>query len=78
MLPNADVAGLQSQAELRLAALRQDKLVSRIAVLSTSLGAGKVTQRLRMTAQIVTFAPGSRQQGTSDEEIHSRYDVHGS
>jgi hypothetical protein len=43
MTQNTDVQGLQSKAEERLAALKDEKLVTRIAVLSTSLGLGKIT-----------------------------------
>lgn len=46
MTQNIDVQGLQSKAEARLASLKDEKLVTRIAVLSTFLGQGKVTERL--------------------------------
>ena len=46
MTQNIDVQGLQSKAEARLASLKDEKLVTRIAVLSTLLGQGKVTERL--------------------------------
>jgi ribosomal protein L15 len=37
---------LQIKAEARLASLMEEKLVTRISVLSTSLGGGKTTERL--------------------------------
>ena len=37
-MQNTDTQGLQSKAEARLASLKEEKLVTRIAVLSTSLG----------------------------------------
>jgi hypothetical protein len=46
MMQDTDVQGLQSKAEARLASLKDEKLVTRIAVLSTSLGQGKTTNRL--------------------------------
>ncbi len=45
-MQNTDTQGLQSKAEARLASLKDEKLVTRIAVLSTSLGQGKITRRL--------------------------------
>jgi hypothetical protein len=47
MTQGTDVQGLQSKAEARLAALTDEKLVTRIAVLSTSLGQGKTTEHDR-------------------------------
>ena len=41
MMQNIDAQGLQSKAEARLASLKEEKLVTRIAVLSTLLGQGK-------------------------------------
>jgi hypothetical protein len=38
MTQDADVQGLQSKAESRLASLKNEKLVTRIAVVSTLLG----------------------------------------
>jgi hypothetical protein len=54
MTPNTDIQGLQGKAEARLAALREEKLVTRIAVLSTSLGPGKMTQRLMIGMSVET------------------------
>ena len=54
MRQNADVQGLQNKAEVRLASLKDEKLVTRIAVLSTSLGQGKTTQRLMIGISIET------------------------
>ena len=49
-----DIQGLQSKAEARLASLKEDKLVTRITVLSTSLGPGRITQRLMIGMSIET------------------------
>ncbi len=54
MTQNTDVQGLQSKAEARLAALREEKLVTRIAVLSTLLAQGKTTERLMIGMSIET------------------------
>jgi hypothetical protein len=54
MTQNIDVQGLQSKAEARLASLKDEKLVTRIAVLSTFLGQGKVTERLMIGMSIET------------------------
>jgi hypothetical protein len=54
MTPNTDVQGLQGRAEARLAALQEEKLVTRIAVLSTLLGQGKITERLMIGMSIET------------------------
>ena len=49
-----DVQGLQSKAETRLASLKQEKLVTRIAVLSTFLDQGKTTERLMIAMSVET------------------------
>lgn len=54
MMQNTDTQGLQSKAEARLASLKEEKLVTRIAVLSTSLGQGKITRRLMIGMSIET------------------------
>jgi hypothetical protein len=54
MTQNTDVQGLQSRAEARLASLKEEKLVTRIAVLSTLLGQGKITERLMIGMSIET------------------------
>jgi hypothetical protein len=54
MTPNTDVQPLQGKAEARLAALRSEKLVTRIAVVSTSLGQGKKTERLMIGMSVET------------------------
>jgi hypothetical protein len=54
MTPNRDVQELQSKAEARLASLKEEKLVTRIAVLSTFLGQGKMTKRLMVGMSIET------------------------
>jgi len=41
MMQNTDTQGLQSKSEARLASLKEEKLVTRIAVLSTSLDRAK-------------------------------------
>jgi hypothetical protein len=54
MTPNTDVQGLQGKAEARLAVLQKEKLVTRIAVLSTLLGQGRITERLMIGMSIET------------------------
>jgi hypothetical protein len=54
MTQNGDVQGLQSRAEARLAALKAERLVTRIAVLSTLLGPGRKTERLMIGMSIET------------------------
>jgi hypothetical protein len=54
MTQDTDVQGLQSKAEARLASLKDEKLVTRIAVLSTSLGQGKTTNRLMIRMSVET------------------------
>jgi hypothetical protein len=54
MTQDTDVQGLQSKAEARLASLKDEKLVTRIAVLSTLLGQGTVTKRLMIGISIET------------------------
>ena len=54
MTQNTDAQELQSKAEARLSALKDEKLVRRISVLSTSLGQGKTTQRLMIGMSIET------------------------
>jgi hypothetical protein len=53
-MQNTDVQELQSKAEARLAALKDEKLVTRISVLSTSLGQGKTTERLMIGMSVET------------------------
>jgi hypothetical protein len=54
MTPNTDVQELQGKAEARLASLQAEKLVTKIAVLSTFLGQGKTTERLMIGMSIET------------------------
>jgi hypothetical protein len=54
MTENADVQGLQSKAEARLARLKEENLVTRIAVLSTLFGQGGKTERLMIGISIET------------------------
>jgi hypothetical protein len=54
MIQDTDVPELQSKAETRLASLKDEKLVTRISVLSTSLGPGKITNRLMIGISIET------------------------
>src|SRR5437762_3348103 len=54
MTPNTDVHGLQSKAEGRLAALKEEKLVTRIALLCTLLGQGGITRRLMIGMSVET------------------------
>src|SRR5215471_10787105 len=54
-LPQASAAQeLQSKAQIRLASLIEEKLVTRISVLSTLLGGGKTTERLLVRISIET------------------------
>lgn len=59
MTQDTEVQGLQSKAEARLAALKEEKLVTRISVLSTLLAQGKKTERLmiRMSVETHKTAP---------------------
>jgi hypothetical protein len=54
MTQNTDAQELQGKAEARLASLKEEKLVTRIAVLSTFLGQGKITKRLMVGMSIET------------------------
>jgi len=54
MTQSADVQGLQARAEARLAALKDEHLVTRISVLSTLLAQGKVTERLMIGMSVET------------------------
>ena len=45
---------LQTKAQIRLASLIEEKLVTRISVLSTLLGGGKTTERLLVRISIET------------------------
>ena len=54
-MPQASFAQeLQVKAEARLATLMQEKLVTRISVISTLLGGGKTTERLLVRISIET------------------------
>jgi hypothetical protein len=59
MMTDTDVTGLKTQAEVRLASLVADKLVTRIAILSTFLGPGKVTERLMIGMSVETHKAAS-------------------
>jgi ribosomal protein L15 len=48
---------LQIKAEARLAALMEEKLVTRISVISTLLGGGKTTERPLVRISIETHTP---------------------
>jgi FMN-dependent NADH-azoreductase len=54
MMQNTEVQGLRSRAEARLAALTKEKLVTRISVLSTSLGHAGITERLMIGMSVET------------------------
>ena len=54
MTHNTVAEGVQSKAEARLALLREEKVVTRIAVLSTLLGQGKITERLMIGMSVET------------------------
>ena len=54
-MPPASVAQeLQVKAEARLTALMEEKLVTRISVISTFLGSGKTTERLLVRISVET------------------------
>jgi ribosomal protein L15 len=54
-LPQASLAqDLQVEAEIRLATLMQEKLVTRVSVISTLLGGGKTTERLLVRISVET------------------------
>ena len=54
MTQDTDAQALQDKAEARLASLKEEKLVTRIAVLSTLLGQGKTTKRLMIGMSVET------------------------
>ena len=54
MTHNTVAEGVQSKAEARLASLKEEKLVTRIGVLSTFLTEGKITERLMIRMSIET------------------------
>jgi hypothetical protein len=54
MTKDVDVEGLQSKAEARLASLKEEKLVTRIAVLSTLHGQDRKTERLMIRMSVET------------------------
>src|SRR5262245_15705375 len=54
MTQNSDAQGLQSKAEARHADPKNERLVTRISVLSTSLGHGKTTERLMIGMSVET------------------------
>jgi hypothetical protein len=59
MTTDTDVSGLKARAEGRLASLVADKLVTRIAVLSTFNGPGKITERLMIGMSVETHKTAS-------------------
>ena len=54
MTQNADMQGLQRRAEARLTSLMEERLVTRISVLSTLLGQAGTTERLMIGMSIET------------------------
>lgn len=54
MTHDVDFQSLQGRAEERLAILKNEKLVTRISVVSTLLGQGKVTERLMIGMSVET------------------------
>ena len=54
MPPASAAQELQVKAEARLAALMEEKLVTRISVISTFLGSGKTTERLLVRISVET------------------------
>jgi hypothetical protein len=73
MTQNTDVQGLQSKAEACLAPLKEEKLVTRIAVLSTLLGHGKITKRLMIGMSIETHktSPDFDQKSVTKQRVGS-------
>jgi hypothetical protein len=54
MTQGIDSQSLQGRAEERLASLKDENLVTRISVVSTLLGQGKVTERLMIGMSVET------------------------
>jgi hypothetical protein len=72
-LPEASAAQeLQVKAATRLAALMQEKLVTRISVISTMLGGGKTTERLLVRISVETHIASSDFNQTSADNAKSR------
>jgi hypothetical protein len=63
---------LQIKAEARLASLMEEKLVTRISVLSTSLGGGKTTERLLVRISIETHKTSPDFDQTVADEAKNR------
>ena len=72
MTQDANVQGLQSKAEARLALLKEEQLVTRIAVLSTLFGQGRTTERLMIGISIETHKTSPDFDQKKCNEAHSR------
>jgi hypothetical protein len=72
MTQDVDPQGLQSKAEARLASLKQEKLVTRIAVLSTLHGQNKKTERLMIRMSIETHKTSPDFDQTKCDQAKSR------
>jgi hypothetical protein len=68
MTQDIGVQALQGRAEQRLALLKDEKLVTRISVVSTLLGRGEVTERLMVGMSVETHktSPDFNQQKCID------------
>ena len=63
---------LQTKAQIRLASLIEEKLVTRISVLSTLLGGGKTTERLLVRISIETHKTAPEFDQTAADKAKNR------
>ena len=63
---------LQIKAQMRLASLMEEKLVTRISVLSTLLGGGKTTERLLVRISIETHKTSPDFDQTAADKARNR------
>ena len=63
---------LEIKAQIRLASLMEEKLVTRIAVLSTFLGEGKTTERLLVRISVETHKTSPDFNQTSADKAKNR------
>jgi hypothetical protein len=72
-LPQTDAAQeLQVKADKRLAALMEEKLVTRISVITTLLGGGKTTERLLVRISVETHKASSDFDQTAADNAKAR------
>ena len=64
---------LQTKAQIRLASLIEEKLVTRISVLSTLLGGGKTTERLLVRISIETHKTAPDFDRTAADKAKNRF-----